>query len=63
VFKFDVGGAEVGQVVVGLLREPGFGAGAEDVGEADGHLGRDTAFAVDEFGVSGASDAEVGGRG
>ena len=40
-FEFDVGGAEVGEVVVGLLGEPGFGAAAENFGEADGHFGRD----------------------
>jgi hypothetical protein len=37
--EFDVGGAEVGEVVVGLLGEPGFGSTAEDFGEADGHFG------------------------
>lgn len=35
-----MGGAEVGEVVVGLLSEPGFGAAAENLGEADGHFGR-----------------------
>jgi hypothetical protein len=44
VFEFDVGGAEVGEVVVGLLGEPGFGAAAENFGEADGHFKRDAAF-------------------
>jgi len=60
-FEFDVSGAEVGEVVVGLLGEPGFGGAAEDFGEADSHFGRDAAFAVDEFGESGASDTEGGG--
>jgi len=60
-FEFDVGGAEVGEVVVGLLGEPGFGAATEDFREADGHFGRDAAFAVDEFGESGASDTESRG--
>jgi hypothetical protein len=40
-FEFDVGGAEVGKVVVGLLGEPGFGAAAENFGEADGHFRRE----------------------
>ena len=58
-FEFDVGGAEVSEVVVGLLGEPGFGAAAEDFGEADGHFRRDAAFSVDELGESGASDTEA----
>jgi|GEM_PF-2758361 len=43
-FNFDVGGREVGQVVVGLLGEPRFGDAAEDFGEADDHIGRDAEF-------------------
>ena len=31
-FEFDVAGAEVSEVVVGLLSEPGFGATTEDFG-------------------------------
>src|SRR6476646_2091097 len=60
-FEFDMGGAEVGEVVVGLLSEPGFGTASEDFGEADGHFGRDAALSIDEFGESGASDTEGGG--
>jgi len=60
-FEFDVGGAEVGEVVVGLLREPGFGAAAKNFGQADRHFGRDAALSVDQFGESGASDTESGG--
>ena len=60
-FNFDVGGREVGQVVVGLLGEPRFGDAAEDFGEADGHFRRDAAFSVDELGESGASDTEGSG--
>ena len=60
-FEFDVNGAEVGEVVVSLLSEPGFGTSAEDFRETDGHFGRDAAFAVDEFGESGVSDTEGGG--
>jgi len=60
-FEFDVGVAEVCQVVVGLLGEPGFGGAAEDFGEADGHFGGDAALSVDELRESGASDAESGG--
>lgn len=60
-FEFDVGGGEVGEVVVGLLGEPGFGGAAENSGEADGPFGGDAAFSVDEFGESGASEAESGG--
>jgi len=60
-FEFDVGGAEVGKVVVGLLGEPGFGAAAENLGEADGHFRRDAAFSVDELGESGASDTKGSG--
>lgn len=51
----------MGQVVVGLLGEPGLGATDEDFGEADGHFGRDAALTVDQFGESGASDTEGGG--
>jgi hypothetical protein len=60
-FEVDVGGPEVGEVVVGLLGEPGFGAAAEDFGEADGHFGGDAALSVDQFGERGASDAESRG--
>ena len=48
--EFDVGGAEAGEVVVGLLGASGFGGAAENFGEADGHFGGDGAFPVDEFG-------------
>lgn len=41
-----------------LLGEPGFGTPSEDFGESDGHFGGDAAFSVDEFGESGASDAD-----
>jgi hypothetical protein len=60
-FEFDVGGAEVGEVVVGLLGEPGFGAAAESFGKAEGHFRRDAAFSVDELGESRASDTEGSG--
>ncbi len=60
-FEFDVRGAEVGEVVAGLLGEPGFGAAAENFGEADGHFRRDAAFFVDELGESGAGDTEGSG--
>ena len=60
-FEFDVAGAEVGEIVVGLLGEPGFGAAAENFGEADGHFRRDAAFSVDELGESGASDTKGSG--
>src|SRR5580704_14557762 len=60
-FKFDVGGAEVGQVVVSLLGEPRFGAAAENLGQSDGHLGRNTALTVDQFGEGSASDTQSGG--
>jgi hypothetical protein len=51
----------MGEVVVGLLGEPGFGGATEDFGEADGHFGGDAALSVDELGESGASDTEGGG--
>lgn len=37
--ELDAVGADLGQIVVRLLREPGCGAAAEDFGEADRHLG------------------------
>jgi len=59
-FELDVGGAEVGEVVVGLLSAPGFGAAAEYFGEADDHFGRDAPLPVDKFRESSASDTEDG---
>lgn len=59
-FELDVGGAEVGEVVVGLLSAPGFGAAAEYFGEADDHFGRDAPLPVDKFRESDASDTEDG---
>ena len=50
----------MGEVVVGLLDEPGFGGGAEDFKEADGHFWGDAAFSDDKLGESGARDAEAG---
>jgi len=46
-FEFEMGGTEVGKVVMGLLGEPGFGGAAEDFGEADRHFWGDAAFSVD----------------
>lgn len=60
-FEFDVVGAEVGEVVVGLLGEPGLGAAAENFGEADGHFKRDAASSIDELGEGGASNTEGSG--
>ena len=51
----------MGEVVVALLGEPGFGAAAKNFGEADGHFRRDATFSVDELGESGASDTEGSG--
>jgi hypothetical protein len=45
-FEFDAGGAEVGEVIVGLLGKPGFGAATEDFGEGDGHFGRDASVGL-----------------
>jgi hypothetical protein len=56
-----VGGAEIGEVEVDLLGEPGFGGASKNFGKANGHFGRDAALAVDEFGESGASHAKSGG--
>src|ERR1035437_4868330 len=44
--------------VLSLLRNPALGAAAKDLGEPDGHLRRDAALAVDQFGESGACDAQ-----
>jgi len=43
-----------GEVVLGLLRDPAFSAAAEDLRKPDGHVRRNAALAVDEFGKSGA---------
>jgi hypothetical protein len=60
-FEFDVGGMDVGQVVMGLLGAPGFGAAAEDFGKPDGHFGGYAALSIHQFRVSGASDSKGGG--
>ena len=47
--KLNAVGGDLREVVVGLLGDPALGASAEDLGEADGHLRGDAAFAIDEF--------------
>jgi len=41
----------VREVVLGLLNKPAFGAPAEHLGQADGHLRGNRALLVHEFGV------------
>ena len=42
------------EIVLSLLRNPAFCAATKDLREPDGHLRRDAALAVDQFGESGA---------
>ncbi len=55
-FQLDLASGDLGEVIVGLLDEPGFGAAAKDEGEPDGHLRRYAAFAVHQFRQRSAGD-------
>ena len=59
--QFDAVRVDLGEVVVRLLDEPGFGAAAEYYGEPYGHFGGDSALSVHEFGKCGSRDTEGGG--
>ncbi len=47
--QFDAIGTNVRKIVVRLLREPAFGAPAEDLRQPNGHFGRNPALAVHQF--------------
>jgi hypothetical protein len=44
-----------------LLYKPALSAAAENLGQPDGHFGRDTALPVHQLGQRGAGDSESGG--
>lgn len=55
--------ADLGEIVGELEAEPEFGAGAEGLGEADGHFGGDGGLAVDDVVQGLAGNTESGGCG
>jgi hypothetical protein len=55
---FDPIRADLCEVVMGLLRQPGRRVATEDLGQSYRHFGRDTALAVYQFGQSGARNSE-----
>lgn len=55
--------ADLGEIVGNLEAEPEFGAGAEGLGEADGHFGGDGGLAIDDVvqGLAGNAESRGGG--
>src|ERR1035438_3886324 len=56
--ELDAASGDLGKIVLSLLRNPALRAAAKNLGEPDGHLRRDASLAVDQFGESGARDAQ-----
>ena len=60
-FELDAVGADLGEIVVRLLRQPAFRAAAEDFGQAHRHLWRNPALFIDKLGQSRAGHTQRGG--
>ena len=62
--ELDAVGADLGEIVVRLLRQPAFRAAAEDFGQAYRHLRRNPVLFIDKLGQSRAGHAQrCGGAG
>jgi len=51
-------GANVGEIVLRLLHKPAFRAAAENLRQPNGHLGRNAALFIHQFGKRGAGDPQ-----